>query len=566
MQKMTGYPSIDKPWRSYYSTQALATQAAPHSIYRYVYEQNKDHMDCIAVRYFGRKISYRHLFADIDNCAGYLHSLGISRGDVVTIQALALPQVFVMIYALSRIGAIANMVFVTAAEKEIHNSLQETGSKLYVTLDALYPKMKHALTDTPVQHVLLLSVGEEADPLTRVVVAIKAPRQIDGVHYWKECTSGKYTPPTEIDDSTLPVVLVYTGGTTGKSKAVVLTNHNMNAVAHQYGNADMGFVRGDTFMDMLPPFIAFGLTVSVHCPLSMGVTTIIIADPTPANAGAMVARYKPNCFVHGMAGIQSIMNHPKLQKMDLSFIKILAAGGESIPVTMEEQVNRFLHAHHCQAKLVIGYGMTEVGATVCTASRIAHKPGTTGIPMPNSSVKIINPDTGEELGYGEKGEICFQTPAAMQGYWKQPEETAQVLRIHDDGLTWVHSGDIGIVDADGFVSVVGRIKRIIDLREDAIYHKVFPKLLEEQLEQCDGVAYVTIVGRLKPYIEHELVGFVVPQDDADRSLLHDAIKAYAKAHLETYERPVEYILLEQFPRTTVGKIDYRKLEELAQNK
>lgn len=270
----------------------------------------------------------------------------------------------------------------------------------------------------------------------------------------------------------------------------------------------MNFERGKTFLDMLPPFIAFGLTVSLHLPLSVGVKTIIMVDPSPANAGKAFAKYKPEYFVHGLAAVKSIMENSKLQKTALSFVQIIAAGGESVPIKVEKQINEFLHMHNCAKKLVVGYGMTEVGATLCTTSEKAVREGTVGIPLPHSTVKIINSETGLEQSYGKKGEICFQTQCAMLNYYNNPEETQMVLRRHEDGQYWVHTGDIGVIDKDGFLSVVGRIKRIIGVREGDIYHKIFPKILEEKLETLNEISTAVIVGREKVYIENELVAFL----------------------------------------------------------
>lgn len=509
------------------------------------------------------------MFARIDDCAEKLVSLGVRKGDIVSLQMLSMPQFIYILYALSKIGAVANSMYATATEKEVHDILVETNSKLYVTIDGIFEKTKHAIEGTEVKNVLLVSVGDEGDVITKTIVKLKAPKKVDDsrVIYWNSFQKMKGTFFTEENDGSLPVIMVYTGGTTGKPKAVVLSNNSMNAFVFQYAISGMQFERGKSFLDMLPPFIAFGLTVSIHLPLSTGIKVIVMVDPSPASVGKSFAKYKPEYFVHGLAGIKSIMENPKVSKMDLSFICSLGAGGESIPIKVEKQINTFLEAHNCLQKLMIGYGMTEVGATLCTASSNALKVGTVGIPLPQSNVKIIDANTGLELPCGKEGEICFHTRCAMLSYFNAPEETVNVLRKHDDGKTWVHTGDIGYVDEDGFVSIVGRIKRIITVRENGIYHKVFPKLLEEKLEKMELISSAIVVGRPSPYIENELVAFVVCKDVSvnERNAIEE-IKAFSEDIFESYERPAEYRIVDKLPLTAIGKIDFRKLEEQSQMK
>ena len=249
--------------------------------------------------------------------------------------------------------------------------------------------------------------------------------------------------------------------------------------------------------------------------------------------------------------------------MKLDFIKVLAAGGEPVPVSLEEKTNHFLREHQSNARLCIGYGMTEVASTVVTSSPRADRMGTVGIPLPETVVKIVEPETTRELTYDVEGEICFHTPTMMLGYYKEEEETKNIIKLHPDGMLWVHSGDIGRISRDGFLVVVGRIKRIISIRKDGIYHKVFSKLIEETLGKADGVEGIVIVGREKPAIEHELVAFVVKNSQREEEEVKCQLQKYAQKNMETWERPIEYRFVENFPRTDVGKINYRKLEEMA---
>ena len=561
--ELTGYPSVDKPWLKNYD-KALTEEDIPKcSAFRMLYEKNKDYLTDTALLYFHKKMTYKMLFQKIEKAAAALAALGIGKGDIVTLQTLNMPQTIILFYALSYIGAVANSIFVTEGEEELHDILLTTESKMYITMDSFWSSHRNAVSGTDVTHVLLLQVAQEADTVTKIVLSVKRKSPNAECLTWNTFLAFGNKKADEVNDSSLPMAMVYTGGTTGKSKAVVLSSKNLNALVMQYEHTYVGLKRGGVFMNSLPTFIAFGIVCSMHMPLCLGIVNIIVADPTPMNSGKYFAKYKPNYFVNGIAGIESIINHPKVRKMKLDFIKVLAAGGEPVPVSLEEKTNHFLREHQSNARLCIGYGMTEVASTVVTSSPRADRMGTVGIPLPETVVKIVEPETTRELTYDVEGEICFHTPTMMLGYYKEEEETKNIIKLHPDGMLWVHSGDIGRISRDGFLVVVGRIKRIISIRKDGIYHKVFSKLIEETLGKADGVEGIVIVGREKPAIEHELVAFVVKNSQREEEEVKCQLQKYAQKNMETWERPIEYRFVENFPRTDVGKINYRKLEEMA---
>lgn len=360
-----------------------------------------------------------------------------------------------------------------------------------------------------------------------------------------------------------PVAMVYTGGTTGTSKAVVLTNRSINELVFQYEKAGMGFVCQAVFMDALPPFIAFGLTVSLHLPLCMGVKTVLIPDPSTENAAKKFLKYKPNYYVAGPAQIEVIFNRPKAQKMDFSFLKLLATGGDALTASREQRINDFLKIHNCPTSVFQGYGMSELAATVCTGKPGAIRFGTVGIPLPDTNAKIIDMESGADLGYGYQGEVCIMAPSVMSGYFKNEAETDAILKKHNDGQWWIHTGDIGIIDSDGFLTIIGRIKRMIYTVEGLVYHKVFPKLLEEQFEKLPCVQSAIIVGNSICPEECKLVAFIVA--DPDNPVTENELKAFAAENFESYEQPVQYQFIAELPRTKLSKVDYRALECEVQN-
>ena len=567
-QKLTGYPSIDKPWLKYYSEEAIKKQLVPDTIYGHLWTSNRDYLDDIALIYFERKYTYRKLFDSIEQCKNSLTALGIKKGDIVTIQTLAIPQTVVLMYALSRIGAIANLIYVTNNEDEVNEILKKTNSDTYFVIDSIYEKFSNVLKDTHVKNVVLFSIDSEMDFLTRTLYRISSKKkqfkENEKVYLWR--TFMQMQPSKKVADVTedsLPVVMVYTGGTTGTSKAVVLTNRSINELIFQYEKSDMGFVRQNVFMDSLPPFIAFGVTVSLHLPLCMGVKTVLIPDPTPQNQGKEFMKYKPNYYVTGPVQLEAIINHPRAEKTDFSFLKILATGGEALLANMEKHINDFLESHNCGTQVFQGYGMSELAATVCTGSATIQRFGTVGIPLPNTNVKIVSVNSGKEVLCGEQGEVCIYSPSVMAGYYKEPEETEKILHKHEDGLLWIHTGDIGTMDSDGFLTIIGRIKRMVNILEGNVYHKIFPKLLEEQLENIKGVQATAIVGSGGLPDTQKLIAFVVPLGDTVS--LEKEMRKFAKEKFKSYEQPAEYRFIDKLPRTKIGKVDFRALEREAQN-
>jgi len=566
--KLTGYPSIDKPWLKYYSEEAIKKQLKPNTIFGHLWENNKEHLEDVALVYFERKITYRKMFDMIEQCKNSLLALGIKRGDIVTIQTLTMPQTVVLIYALSRIGAVANLIYVTNSEEEVNKILKGTNSRAYFVVDSIYEKFSDVLKDTSVKDVVLFSIDTEMDFLTRTLYRLsrkkKQPRDCGKVSTWNTFMQKElHDKKADVTDDSLPVAMVYTGGTTGTSKAVVLTNRSINELVFQYEKSDMGFVRQHIFMDSLPPFIAFGITVSLHLPLCMGVKTVLIPDPSPMNQGDMFVKYKPNYYVTGPIQLEAIMGHPKAEKMEFSFLKILATGGEALPASTEKGINDFLDTHGCSTHVFQGYGMSELAATVCTGSATLQRFGTVGIPLPNTNVKIVEIETEDEVMCGKQGEVCIYAPSVMAGYFNNPDETNAILRQHKDGQLWIHTGDIGVMDEDGFLTIIGRIKRMINILEGCLYHKVFPKLLEEQLENIPGVQAVSIVGSGGLPDTQKLVAFIV--SDADKENLKKEIRKFVSENFKSYEQPAEYRFIDRLPRTTIGKVDYRALEQEAQN-
>ena len=566
-RKMTGYASIDKPWLNYYTKEAVEGALPQITMYEYLLKNNGNHFDDVALDYFGNQITYNELFSNIDKVANALTSYGVKEGDVVTIQALSLPQVVYMIYALSKIGAVANLIYVTSTAVEIRDNLFQTKTKIFVVMDSIFENIDMDISNPYLKEIILVSVEDEMPALMKVACKIKTKslrkKCENNAIKWNEfLTKGTSVVGQKAGNSESPVIMVYTGGTTGKSKAVILSNRNMNVGALQY--IYLGFERNKTLLCVLPPFIAFGLTVTLHMPLVFGLKTVLCVSSNPTEIGDFVERNKPNYIICGTAQAEKMMDSLNEKNVDLSALSLLGVGGDALTLSLESRINEFLAKHNSKTKIIQGYAMSETSASSTAAVHTIHKKGTVGIPFVYTTIKIVDTDTNEEVAYNEKGEICINSPSVMKGYFENKEETDNILRKHKDGKVWVHTGDIGSMDEEGFLTIWGRIKRIILVSENGLFHKVFPKNIEDKFLKSGCVKSISIVGRKNKRKTNELVAFIVLDNNDTKTQVIEQLKKYAENTLERFERPDEYIVLERLPLTTVGKVNYRLLEKQAQ--
>lgn len=565
-KELTGYPSIDKPWLKYYPEDVIHSTIPECTMYEYIRDNNKNHLDDDVMIYFGRSFKYKELFSKIDQTAAALAELGVKKGDIVTIQSLSLPQVIYAVYALSKIGAVANLIYANVGAAEAKANLEETGSRIFIVLEPMYHAMKEELSDTSLDAIIVLGIQDEMPVLTKVGYSVatksKAVKSEGIVMSWASFYAlGKGKNADICGHAQDLVIMVYTGGTTGKSKGVMLSNHNMNAGAKQY--LQLGYERHKTLLCVLPPFIAFGLTVTIHMPMSFGVKVALCVSPNPTQISEFVVKYHPEYIICGTAQAENLVTALEDKSIDLSNLTFFGVGGDALSLALENRVNDFLMKHNSKTRIIQGYAMSETSASSTAAVHTIYKPGTVGIPFVHTTIKIVDPDTEKELPYGESGEICINAPCTMMGYYKHEEETKNVLHVHEDGKTWVHTGDIGVMDEDGFIKIVGRIKRMILTCENDLFHKVFPKLVEDELLKMDVVQSISIVGRPNLKTTNDLIAFVVLRQGATEEQAIKELEEYAANHLESFERPVHYVAMDKLPLTTVGKVDYRKLEQEA---
>ena len=554
----------EKVWMKYYSEEAKNVKLPKGKAFDYVMELNKYRVNEPALHYYGADISFKELRRKVDACARSFTVLGVKAGDIVSFLSASIPETIACVYALNKIGAAANTIDPRLDVKTIQKMIVESGSKILMVIDMAFPKVKVMMDEIGQELIVVQSPTSSLPFVKRILKDLTTKNDIQyskKIIKWSEfITKGigtRYTEAPYVGDAL--VAITYTGGTTGTPKGVMLTNDSMNAVALNFMHCDVYHQYGDRYLGIIPIFSAYGMVCGLHMPLCLGMTLVPVPKFVPTSIGKLVRIYKPNHIISTPVFIELLINSMEVQGMDMSFLYTLACGGDSMNEGLENRLNEFRKEHGMKYPLAQGYGMSELSAAASFCVNRIYKQGSVGIPSLTVNVGIFDPDTGEELGYKEIGEVCVTGASMMKGYFNKPEETAYVMRKHDDGQVWIHSGDLGYMDEDGFLYIKGRIKRMIT-RFDG--HKVFPINLESMITDLPDVRNCAVVGVND--MEHSQgqypLALVELMDGAETSAVCKRIYNYCHENAEERGRPVAVVAVKKLPLTPMGKVDNRALE------
>lgn len=554
------------PWYKQYEESNIpkSLHYPKKSLYEMLEESANTYPSYIAYEYFGKKTTFTDFIEKINRCAKSFQKIGVKENDRVTICMPNTPEGIISVYALNLIGAVANMVHPLSSSSEIEFCLTKAKSQYLLTMDFVYEKLEEVEKNVELKKIILAKANDSMNTITSAAYWITSGRKIkvknkqDNVISWKdfiyEGKSIMYINKSNKTDEELAVIL-YSGGTTGTPKGIMLSSRNFNAIAYQNRAICPTVKAGESMLSIMPIFHGFGLGICFHTVLIAGMKTIIIPKFTASEFGKLIRTYKPN-FIAGVPTLYEAFLSTEFRDDELSGITTVLCGGDMLTPELQKKLNAFMKDHGSEAEVTVGWGMTECVASTIMTPKNNFVPRSIGIPGPDNFVKIVKPGTTENVYYDTDGEICLSSPAVMLGYLDEEEETKVNLRVHEDGKTWLHTGDMGMMDKNGVIFFKSRIKRMII----SSGYNIYPNHIENIINSHPKVLTSIVVGAPHSYKGEVAKAFIVlkPEYKLTDEIDQD-IQEHCKKSLAKYSWPVSYDYRETLPVTKVGKVDYRNV-------
>ena len=560
-----GYASIDKSWLKYYSEKQLNDASVPKmSIYQYMLECTKDKKKLVGEEYFGFKISNKKIHKNIIKVAKSLYEMGVRPGDKVSVCLPNIPEEVYIFYAINYLGAIINTQDPRISKEVLVDQVNTAESDIVITLD----QFASNFIESDAKKIVTMSAVNSLPGMLQMVIKkfdktldAKLPNNDKVITYKEFINKGKNISklPEPYYKENTPAVIAYTGGTTGDPKGALATNEAINSMALEDSMAGFNIEPGDRWLNMAPPWTYYGLSNSLNCYLCNNITGILIPTFGPDDLGKLIKKYRPNGVVTVPSALVAFMNDIE-ENYDLSFIKEVVVGADKLDPTFEQRFNKFLADHNSKAKVSKGYGMTEATAAATYTVPGTNLPDSVGIPFALGNIGIFDPDDPDkELSYGEVGEIAFQGPKNMIGYFGDNEEkTKEILKQHSDGTYWIHSQDAGYIDKEGHLYVNGRYKRMFTKGG----FKIFPGTIEKEIMNVEDINQCAVIA-----VESELTGnnikaFVTLSENSlkDESEIREEVLETLSKKIYEYEMPDEIEFIDKMPLTGMNKINDRELE------
>ena len=526
--------------------------------------------DAPALNFMGKYTTYKTFIEKIEMAAGAFLKAGIKKDDVVTICMPNTPQGVICLYALNRIGAIANMVHPLSSGKNITFYLDYSESKMILTLDQFYTKVEKAVKEADHDVKIIVARIQEELPLVKAV-AFKYLKNRENLKYpgkdglvWSDfIKTGKGVKLPEIEfDKNKAAVILYSGGTSGTPKGIYLSDWNFNCLGMQVGEiSGCNIDYGCKFLSVMPIFHGFGLGIGIHTVLENGAMCILIPQFTKESYAKDVLKHKPN-FIAGVPTLyEALLKVDIFDGADLSFLVGVFSGGDALSPELKKRADQFFKDHNANLQIREGYGLTECVTASCVTPNDKAKVGSIGLPLRDMQYRIVEPGTFNYLPVGEMGEIIISGPTLMLGYKDAEEENAKTIRTDENGTRWLFTGDAGYMDEEGYVYFKQRMKRMIVTSG----YNVYPSHIENIIDKHPDVDYCCVIGVKDPYKMQRVRAYVVLNKGVEESdATKQSILAHCKEYLDVFERPKEIIFRDELPKTLVGKVAYRYLEEEAE--
>jgi long-chain acyl-CoA synthetase len=552
----------ERPWLRFYGAVPASIDYPRITLYEAVAATAKRSPQAIAWDFFGTTATYRDLQASIDQAAAALASLGLNEGDRLLISMPTAPAGVIAFYAANRLGVVPALIHPLSTASEIEHYLNASGARVALTLDAFYGVFAQVKPKQPLQRIVLARIGDYLSPLKRFGFWLTKGRKIAAVPadarvaWWKDLLAGSHSAAPRATRSTDDAAaILFSGGTTGVPKGIVLSNRNLIAEGMQAA-AWGGMGGGDSILAILPIFHGFGLGVCVNAAFMAGGKSILVPQFSAEIVAKLLKSARPNLLVGVPTLFDALSRDPSLAKIDLSSLRACFSGADTLPRPVKERFEALVEAHGGKVKLLEGYGLTEAVTAIMAMPLSEYREGSIGVPFPDMDARICRYGSIDELPVGEQGEICVAGPAVMLGYLDDPQATAEALRVHADGRTWLHTGDLGKRDDDGFFYFTVRAKRLIK----SSGFNVYPAQVESVLYQHPLVAEACVIGVPDEAQVERVKAVVVLKDPAQESdATAQQLIGFCRDRLIKWSCPREIEFRRELPKTRVGKTDYKVL-------
>ena len=551
----------EKPWIKYYTRTPESLNYYQGSMYDYVKESAIKNEKRTAYTYYGLGVSYRGFLRRVDRIAAALTQFNIVENECVTICMPNTPESIALIYAIKKIGAIANIIHPLSSTKDIKRALDETNSGVLFCSDS---SMQNA-RDIKVKHFILVPNSTSLIKFKKMIYNIKESGNLKlgkNMISWSDFISYKtLDDPYKKRKANDPAAIIYSGGTTGKPKGIILSNLNFNAMALQTMNVCDGLNPGSSVLAALPIFHVFGLALCIHTALVCGMTAILVPKINTKKINSELKKYKPNIFPAVPSLLTMSLKGADPGSSGLKDIKTVVVGGDYLSPQTKAEFEKFLKDHGSNGVVKVGYGLSEASGFCCSTAPIEEKyvqNGTLGVPNPDILVKAFEPNSDIEKSNNDIGEICVTGPTIFMGYINEDKETKNTLVKHTDGKIWLHTGDLGYIDKNGFVYYTSRLKRMIISNG----YNIYPIELEEIIKKCKYVEDCTVVAvphKIKSQTPKAVI--VLKKDVEDTLAVRSEIRKYCMDNIARYAIPTEFEYRKDIPKTAIGKVAYRDLQK-----
>lgn len=556
-------------WSDNHSPENFREEYPEFSMVSLLKETAEKYPDYYALEFNNKKTTFSQMIMQIELVAQSLLASGVKKGDFVSVVAPNTPQALISVYAINRMGAVANMIHPLLSANEIKKFVEHVDSKAVITFDMIYPKLEKITWETTKKPVIVLARIADALPfyLKPLYLATNKVRlNINPDHnviYWNDfLKKGKQRKePLPADDGKGDDIaaILYSGGTTGIPKGVMIHNRAFNCMAIQAEEIKRDNTKdaaGKKALAVMPVFHGFGLAMCMHVMLYFGMQVFLVPKFDFKLCSDLIFKKKINHVYAVPALFEALSRTEEIEKQDLSFLEMVAYSGDKISEKLLNRMNNYLKKGGSSEQMTEAYGLTECLSAACISPFFAHRKGSTGLALPGNEIKICKIGTTEEVPVGEDGEICVTGPTQMKGYYKNEAETNIALRVHDDGKKWLHTGDIGYMDEDGYLYYRQRYCKMII----SAGYNIYPTQIEEVINDCRGVQLSCVVGVEDRTLGQRIVAVVQPVNmNGDLDKLRAQIIEKCRDNVASFAMPHEIIFREELPKTAMNKINFKAL-------